>query len=133
MLAPGAVVPRELLRDAFGHAATDVHEAMPPGANVVDVHVSAVRRKLQGCPGAPVIETVRGAGYRMVAGQMSALFAEIPAAVCEPSSAWIVPAIRAGGMSRPYDEASAAVPGAALPGVPAGRPTEYGLMHRRIA
>jgi DNA-binding response OmpR family regulator len=133
MLAPGAVVPRELLRDAFGHAASGVHDAAPLGANVVDVHVSAVRRKLQGCPGAPVIETVRGTGYRMVAGQTSALFAEVPAAVCGSSSAWTGLALRVGGTSRPYDEASAAVPRAALPGAPVGRPSGHGLAHRRIA
>ena len=34
----------------------------PP--NIVEVYVSALRRKL----GAEVIETVRGAGYRLVAG-----------------------------------------------------------------
>lgn len=34
-----------------------------PGSNVVDVHVAALRRKI----GAEMIETVRGAGYRLVA------------------------------------------------------------------
>ena len=32
-------------------------------SNVVDVHVSALRATLRGAPGAPVIETVRGAGF----------------------------------------------------------------------
>jgi two-component system OmpR family response regulator len=32
-------------------------------SNVVDVHVHALRSKLAAFPGAPVIETVRGAGY----------------------------------------------------------------------
>ena len=32
-------------------------------SNVIDVHVSAVRATLRGLPGAPVIETVRGAGF----------------------------------------------------------------------
>ncbi|MBN8870945.1 MAG: response regulator transcription factor [Solirubrobacterales bacterium] len=38
--------------------------AYEPGSNVIDVHVAALRRKL----GATVIETVRGAGYRLVDG-----------------------------------------------------------------
>jgi DNA-binding response OmpR family regulator len=85
MRALGGVVPRELLREAFGEAVAVVRETLPVGTNVVDVHVSAVRRKLHRCPGAPAIETVRGAGYRMVARRCAALFSEIPAAVCEPS------------------------------------------------
>ncbi len=32
-------------------------------SNVIDVHVSAVRATLRATPGAPVIETVRGAGF----------------------------------------------------------------------
>ena len=36
-----------------------------PGSNVVDVYVSALRRKL----GPAVIETVRGAGYRLAAAR----------------------------------------------------------------
>jgi two-component system OmpR family response regulator len=32
-------------------------------SNVVDVHIHALRSKLSGFPGAPAIETVRGAGY----------------------------------------------------------------------
>jgi two-component system OmpR family response regulator len=35
-----------------------------PQANVVDVHISRLRRKLDEGLGAPLIETVRGAGYR---------------------------------------------------------------------
>ena len=31
--------------------------------NAIDVHIGKVRRKLSGVPGAPVIITVRGAGY----------------------------------------------------------------------
>jgi len=34
-------------------------------SNVVDVHVHALRRKLAARPGAPTIEAVRGAGYRL--------------------------------------------------------------------
>lgn len=37
-------------------------------SNVVDVHVGAVRRKLAGRSGAPAIEAVRGAGYRLRPG-----------------------------------------------------------------
>ena len=39
-------------------------QAYEPESNVVDVHVGALRRKL----GSGVIETVRGAGYRLVDG-----------------------------------------------------------------
>ena len=36
-----------------------------PGSNVVDVHIGRLRRKLEeGCP-APILHTVRGAGYRL--------------------------------------------------------------------
>ncbi|MCW2777083.1 MAG: phoB [Frankiales bacterium] len=34
--------------------------------NIVEVYVGYLRRKLGRCPGAPVIETVRGVGYRLV-------------------------------------------------------------------
>jgi two-component system, OmpR family, response regulator len=54
-LAEGGVVDRyELLEHCWDHAAD-------PESNVVDVHVAALRRKL----GSGVIETVRGAGYRL--------------------------------------------------------------------
>ncbi len=54
-LADHAVVDRyELLEHCWDHAAE-------PGSNVVDVHVRALRRKL----GTDVIQTVRGAGYRL--------------------------------------------------------------------
>ena len=46
----------ELLREVWGHAWTG-------GSNVVDVVVSALRRKLRDRAGA--LETVRGAGYRL--------------------------------------------------------------------
>ena len=53
----GRVVARdELLREVWGHAWTG-------GSNVVDVVVSALRRKLRDRAGA--LETVRGAGYRL--------------------------------------------------------------------
>lgn len=36
-----------------------------PGTNVIDVHVSRLRRKIDDGAGAPLIHTVRGAGYRL--------------------------------------------------------------------
>jgi two-component system OmpR family response regulator len=36
-----------------------------PGTNVIDVHVSRLRRKIDDAEGAPLIHTVRGAGYRL--------------------------------------------------------------------
>jgi two-component system OmpR family response regulator len=36
-----------------------------PGTNVIDVHVSRLRRKIDDGEGAPLIHTVRGAGYRL--------------------------------------------------------------------
>ena len=53
----------ELLREVW-------HMSPDAGTNVVDVYVNYLRKKLgaasvDGDEGAPVIETVRGAGYRM--------------------------------------------------------------------
>ena len=36
-----------------------------PGTNVIDVHVSRLRRKLENGPDRPLLHTVRGAGYRL--------------------------------------------------------------------
>lgn len=36
-----------------------------PGTNVIDVHVSRLRRKLDDGSGRPLLHTVRGAGYRL--------------------------------------------------------------------
>lgn len=56
VLRLGQVVPRrEILREAFGYD-------FDPGTNVVDVHMSHVRRKLAGSQ--LKIETVRNFGYR---------------------------------------------------------------------
>jgi DNA-binding response OmpR family regulator len=55
---PGAVLTRDgLLEDVWG---TD----FPGETRTVDVHVSEVRKKLR--PDGPLIETVRGLGYRLV-------------------------------------------------------------------
>ena len=57
----GEVVARaEILRDAFGYE-------FDPGTNVIDVHLNHLRKKLQGFPVA--IETVRGAGIRLVVSE----------------------------------------------------------------
>ncbi len=80
MLADGAAVSRKVLREAFGAGHYAGSGAREPTANVVDVHVSSVRRKLHECPFAPTIETVRGFGYRMVEERL----APIPAALCSP-------------------------------------------------
>jgi two-component system, OmpR family, response regulator len=54
---PGEVVTRaEILREAFGYD-------FDPGTNVIDVHLTHLRKKLLGFPVA--IETVRGAGIRL--------------------------------------------------------------------
>jgi two-component system OmpR family response regulator len=53
----GEVLDRAAIRD---HVWDWAYEA---GSNVVDVHVHALRAKLAAFPGAPPIETVRGAGY----------------------------------------------------------------------
>jgi len=53
----GEVVTRaEILREAFGYE-------FDPGTNVIDVHLTHLRKKLSGFPLA--IETVRGAGIRL--------------------------------------------------------------------
>src|SRR5207244_12492703 len=58
---PGEVLSREeLLRQGW-------ELEFDPGSNVVEVYISALRRKL----GDGVIETVRGRGYRLPAGAPS--------------------------------------------------------------
>lgn len=59
LLSAGEVVSRPALRQVFG-------QSQPSEANVVDVHLGALRRKLLASGDAPVIETVRGAGYRLL-------------------------------------------------------------------
>ena len=59
MARPGTVVSRErILNSVWG-----VHA--DPLTNVVDVYIGRLRRKLQ-AHGPPMIETVRGFGYRLV-------------------------------------------------------------------
>jgi two-component system copper resistance phosphate regulon response regulator CusR len=59
---PGAVVSREeLLEQAWG-------EREEPMSNTVDVLVARVRRKLADAGSAARIETLRGSGYRLMAG-----------------------------------------------------------------
>jgi DNA-binding response OmpR family regulator len=58
---PGEVVTRaEILREAFGYD-------FDPGTNVIDVHLTHLRKKLTGFP--VVIETVRGAGIRLTVAE----------------------------------------------------------------
>ena len=62
MRHPGQVLSREqLLSRVWGYD-------FAPGSNVVDVYIGYLRRKL----GREVVETVRGAGYRMVEAPESA-------------------------------------------------------------
>lgn len=62
MLRQGEVVTRTMLLEAVW----DYH--FDPGTNVIDVHISRLRRKIEAEPGEqPLLHTVRGAGYRMAA------------------------------------------------------------------
>jgi two-component system OmpR family response regulator len=38
-----------------------------PGTNLIDVHIRALRQKLDSAGSKPLIHTVRGAGYRLSA------------------------------------------------------------------
>jgi two-component system OmpR family response regulator len=57
----GRVVTRTMLLEHVWHYHFD------PGTNVVDVHVSRLRRKLEDGFEQPILHTVRGAGYRLAA------------------------------------------------------------------
>jgi two-component system OmpR family response regulator len=57
MRHPGQVLTRTMLLERVWDFAFD------PTTNVVDVHVSRLRRKLEGPDGPALIRTVRGAGY----------------------------------------------------------------------
>jgi DNA-binding response OmpR family regulator len=60
MRHPGEVISRTRL---YEHVWEEQMEVM---SNVVDVHIKEIRRKLARAGAPPVIETVRGAGYRLV-------------------------------------------------------------------
>ncbi len=55
----GQVVTRSMLLEGVW----DYH--FDPGTNVIDVHVSRLRKKLDEGGAGPIVETVRGAGYRV--------------------------------------------------------------------
>jgi len=55
----GQVVTRTMLMEAIWDYNFD------PGTNVVDVHVSRLRAKIDGAEDPPMIRTIRGAGYRL--------------------------------------------------------------------
>jgi DNA-binding response OmpR family regulator len=76
---PGVVLTRDaLLEDVWG---TD----FPGETRTVDVHVGEVRRKLG--PDGPLIETLRGVGYRLVPPGREPVPAHPPSAPAAPSSA----------------------------------------------
>jgi two-component system OmpR family response regulator len=58
----GQVVTRTMLLENVW----DYH--FDPQTNVIDVHVSRLRGKIEKGFGAPVLHTVRGAGYMLKAG-----------------------------------------------------------------
>jgi len=58
----GQVVTRTMLLEAIWDY------SFSPGTNVIDVHVSRLRAKIDSNGEAPMIHTVRGAGYRLDAG-----------------------------------------------------------------
>jgi two-component system OmpR family response regulator len=61
MLHEGEVVTRTMLLEAVW----DFH--FDPGTNVIDVHISRLRRKIDDGETPPLLHTVRGAGYRLSA------------------------------------------------------------------
>jgi two-component system OmpR family response regulator len=61
MLHSGEVVTRTMMLEAVW----DYH--FDPGTNVIDVHISRLRRKVDGGEAQPLLHTVRGAGYRLAA------------------------------------------------------------------
>jgi DNA-binding response OmpR family regulator len=63
MTKPGAVYSREKILSAVWGEATD------PLTNIVDVYIGKLRRKIDADDAAPLIETVRGRGYRMATGR----------------------------------------------------------------
>ena len=61
MLHQGEVVTRTMLLEAVW----DYH--FDPGTNVIDVHISRLRRKIDDGEPTALFHTVRGAGYRLAA------------------------------------------------------------------
>lgn len=61
MLHSGEAVTRTMLLEAVW----DYH--FDPGTNVIDVHISRLRRKIDDGEAQPLLHTVRGAGYRLAA------------------------------------------------------------------
>jgi two-component system OmpR family response regulator len=59
LLHQGEVVTRTMLLEAVW----DYH--FDPGTNVIDVHISRLRRKIDDGEDQPLFHTVRGAGYRL--------------------------------------------------------------------
>ena len=55
----GQVVTRTMMLEKIWNYHFD------PGSNVVDVHIGRLRRKIEEGFGAPILHTVRGAGYRL--------------------------------------------------------------------
>ena len=60
MRRPGAVLTREHISE---HAWDQNYD---PFNNVIDVYIGRLRRKIDGPGEAPIVETVRGAGYRLI-------------------------------------------------------------------
>ncbi|MCU0634659.1 MAG: response regulator transcription factor [Gemmatimonadaceae bacterium] len=60
---PGAVLTREQIS---AHAWDDNYD---PFSNVIDVYVARLRRKVDGAGEPSMLQTVRGAGYRLVAAE----------------------------------------------------------------
>jgi DNA-binding response OmpR family regulator len=60
MRSPGRVFTRtQILEHVWGYD-------FDPQTNVVDVYIRRLRSKIDVCPDQPLIETVRGVGYRMI-------------------------------------------------------------------
>ena len=59
MRHPGQVLTRTMLLEAVWDYSFN------PGTNVIDVHISRLRAKIDGEGEPPMIQTVRGAGYRL--------------------------------------------------------------------
>ena len=59
MRQPGAVVPRQRLAEQIWHGDPLAID------NLIDAHMSKLRRKIDAAGGRPLIETVRGRGFRL--------------------------------------------------------------------